>query len=502
MLTYLANARLGDHAVGYHVVNVALHALVTVEALYLGSILLGSAVGGAVTAALFAVHPIHTEAVTSIVGRAELLAALLVLASCLALVRATQREGWVRAAWVGISVGVLAMGTLAKESALAGVPLCAIIHLWVRRQPGIRRTAVLLAPYGLVGLGYLALRFLMVGALTYPEKPAILSNPLAHVAVLPRVATAVVVLWQYLSQLALPLRLSADYSFNEIPIVLSVFDPRFLIAAALFGCLGLALVLGVKQAPELAVAVALMVVSLALTANVLFPIGTIKAERLLYLPSFGWCLACGWFVWQWSRRGQRTWLLVVAVVVTAFAARTAVRNRDWRDNFTLFAATVQTSPNSAQAHHNLAVTYDERGQLDEAMLHFRRALAIDPTFALAAFGIGRIYEEKGLYAGALHWYGQATQLDPRLSRAHLNAGAIRYRLGELAPAATAFSAGLESDPDNPALLVGLSLVRLAQGDRAEAEAIIKRVESLPHGDPHAAELLGEARQALHEANSR
>jgi protein O-mannosyl-transferase len=498
MLTYLANARMGCGVIGYHVVNVGLHALVTVATFFLSRILLDSTLAAVLGAALFAVHPVHTEAVSSIVGRGELLAALFVLGSLFALARATQHEGQQRHVWVAISAGLVAAGCLAKESGFVAIPLCAAVYLWLRRAPGWKESLALLVPYTVVAIGYLGLRILVVGSLTLPTKPGLLDNPLAHVPLLPRLETALVVLWQYLATLAMPLHLSADYSYNEIPVVASALDPRFLGALALFTAATIGLVLCRKRAPALLLAAAFFTIPLALTANVLFPIGTIKAERLLYLPSLGWCLACAWLISHAPERHRRGWLGLATLVIVALAGRTWVRNRDWQSNFALFTATVQTSPHSAKAQHNLAVAYEERGDVDNAMLHFRAALAIYPPYEWAAFGIGKIYEEKGLENGALEWYATATRLNDHVTLAYLNSGAIYYKRGDLTAAERDFHSGLQAEPNNPRLLIGMALVRVAQDDRVEARALLDRAESMADGTPDIAKLLGEARQLLEQ----
>ncbi|HXQ21376.1 MAG TPA: tetratricopeptide repeat protein, partial [Candidatus Acidoferrales bacterium] len=344
-------------------------------------------------------------------------------------------------------------------------------------------------------------RMFVLGLVTLPDEPQILDNPLVHVQLAPRLETALVVIWQYLSQLALPLHLSADYSFNAVPVVSSVRDPQFLGAAVLFTALATLLALNGRRAPTLVLAAVFAALPMALTANILFPIGTIKAERLLYLPSVGWCLACGWLITQ-VRRRQAWAVAVITLVVVAYAGRTWMRNRDWQNDLTLFAATVQTVPGDAKAQYNLAKAYEDRGRLDAAMQHFRAALAIYPLDADSAFGIGRIYDKQGLENDALNWYGRATELNAGLADAHLNIGVIRYRRGDLAVAEREFRSGLDSEPDNPRLLIGMSLVRAAQGHHAEAEETFNRVEAMAHTDVDILKLLAQARQILGQQVTR
>jgi tetratricopeptide (TPR) repeat protein len=418
----------------------------------------------------------------------------LVLGALLAFVRADRSRGWRWAAWWAASLGAFAAALLSKESACTAVGLVALVAWWIRPpQRGTGRWLAAAVPYAAIGVGYLGLRLWIVGSLTLPTRPSMLDNPLAHATVPSRIATAAVVLFEYLSQLFLPLHLSADYSYNEIPLIDSAADPRLLLA--LGGGLLLVLVVGLaaRRVPALGMAALFAAVPLSLTANVLFPIGTIKAERLLYLPSVGWCLAAGWFgaaAWQRHRRAAAA---VLVTLLAAYGARTVVRNRDWRDDLSLFGAAVQASPNSAKAHYNLGVAYDKRGDTDAAMLHLRQALQIHPGCADAALTIGTIYEKKGLYGGALHWYARTLQLDWSLARAHLNTGSIRYQLHEYTAAEAAFRSGLAVEPRNPRLQLGLGLALRAQNRPIEARLVLDGIDAERLTEPGLRDSLEQAR---------
>ena len=499
MLTYVANARLSPAPWGFHLANVGLHVLVALLARGLAWRLLDTQFAAAVAALLFAVHPVHTEAVTGVVGRAELLAALAAFGTLLALARALDAAGRGRVAWMGASILAFAAGLLAKESAFTIVGLVAVLHWRLAPRASFADRVRLLLPYAVVGAAYLGLRVVVVGALGLPAPPGSLDNVLAHVDLATRIRTALIVLWEYVSLLAFPLTLSADYSFNAVPLAVSNADPRLLLAVALLGGLALAVIAAARRAPALLVATLFTVIPLALTANLLVPIGTIKAERLLYLPSFGWCLACGWLLARLAAARPRTAVALVSMTVMLFGTRTWLRNRDWRDERTLYAATVATAPNSAKAHHNLAVALQRDGELEESMVHFRRALEIYPDYASAAFGIGHLYTLKGLDAGAVPWYQEALRRDPHFAKAHLQLGMIRQRHREYAAAEAAFRAGLESEPDNPLLLVNLAAVRLSQGDRGGAQAALRRLDRVTSDAAAVPAVVAEARRQIEVA---
>jgi protein O-mannosyl-transferase len=408
ILSYRLDRLAGEGPAIAHAMNVVLHATTTVLVFALASRVLRTVAGGVVAAAIFAVHPVHTEAVTSVAGRAEVLAALFVLATLLASLAAERTGAAHPFRWRVASLAAFACALLAKENAAAAVGLVALLH---RRRGGSRRVrhiAALLVPYVAMAGVFVLIRRQIVGGLTTGAPPPFLDNPLAYADAATRIRTALVVLAQYGSTLAVPLRLSADESFDQVPAATSVLDVRFVGALAALGGVTLVLAAWRRRAPALAFAGLFAAVAIALTANVAFPIGTIKAERLLYLPSVGWCLACGWLLRRWPRGGVQA--AAGAALVLALGMRTWVRNWDWHDEFTLFTATAIASPNSARAQENAGAVYGQGGRLDEAIAHYRRALAIDPGSRSAALGLAVASELAGRPDDAARWRAHAATL--------------------------------------------------------------------------------------------
>jgi len=500
MLSYVANARVDGSPVGFHAVNVLLHVAVALAFYALALQLLAAPTAAWIAAALFAVHPIHTEAVTGIVGRAEILAALAALGSLLALARALALEGRSRARWMACSLIAFAIGVLCKESAFTTIGLVLVVHWRLAPADPFRRRVAVLAPYVVVGATYLALRLWVVGSLGLPAPPGALDNPLAHVDTATRVRTAAVVLWEYLAMLLAPARLSADYSFNQVPLQLSWGEPRVWVAGVLLVGLAAAALAMWRRRPEITVAAALFAIPLALTANLLFPIGTIKAERLLYLPSAGACLVAGWLLARWAAARPRGAGLAVAAILAVLAARTWVRNDDWQDERTLYAAAVRVAPDSAKGHHNLAVALQRAGEYDDAIAHYHRALTIYPAYAAAAFGIGHIATLRGDDETAMRWYLATLKRDNEFAKAHLQLGMIYQRRGDYPAAESAFTAGLATEPDNALLLVNLAAARLSQGNRWGARAALTRLDgAAPPADENTVELVAAARREIEVA---
>ena len=298
-LSFAVNHALGGlEPRGYHVVNVLLHAAVSTTFLaVLGALVPWmTAVAAAV---VFAVHPVHTEVVASVVGRAELLAAFGFFAAwwCLLAADAARTRtppGPVRALEAaGVVVFLAAM--LAKENAIALLPVLIFTDV-VRAGPAgigatLRRRLPRYAALALVAVLFVAVRVRLSGELTPAIPP--LDNPLVTLAAASRWMTAIAVAAYYALRLVFPLWLSADYTAWQIAPVTTPLDPRFLAGlAALLAVLG-GIWWGRERDQPTALGLGLMAIPFLLISNLVFLIATIMAERWIYLPSAGFCLVAG-----------------------------------------------------------------------------------------------------------------------------------------------------------------------------------------------------------------
>lgn len=452
MASYALDRAAGGAPWTSHLGNVLLHVAATAAAFDLARLLLRSLPAAGFAALVFAVHPIHTEAVTSIAGRAELLAALFALVSLAAFVRAADDRS-VRS--TGVALAALAAAVVSKESACALALLLPLVGWWTRRSED-RPLWIRLVPYALVVVGSLVVRRFVLGALGEAVPPPFVDNPLAWVPVPERIATALVVLTDYLGTLALPIRLSADEGFDQIPVVTSVADVRLLASLALLAALATAAWIGRRRAPVVGFGAAFFFAAFVVTSNVVIAIGTIKGERLTYLPSFGWCLVMGWGARRAIGNRLGAPAVVAAAVLALLAARTVVRNDDWRDNFTLFTRTVAVAPASVRANANAGAMYGGAGRLDLAERYYARAVEIRPEFAPAVIGLGGVAEARGDTATALTRYLQALRLDPSARHPALRAAEILARGGASDRAAEILRQALAVAPDDAALAAALA----------------------------------------------
>ena len=447
ILSYAFNyAAAGIRPFTYHLVNVLLHALNGVL-VYLILVALFRARGLAlVSAAAFALHPIHTEAVANVVGRAELLSNAFLFLAWLWYLKRDEAPAPSRSRWLVGSILAAALALFAKEHAPILLGLLILSDLFRARERGlpvgatIRERFWAVYPWYLLPLaGYLVARYFVLGGLLTPQFSWI-SYPPATADLWSRYMTTVKGLGMYIWLLFFPVRLSSDYSYNQIPLSHSIFDPP--VVASLLALLG---VLGVgawnwRRRPEISMGVGIFALAILPVSNLVFPIGTIIAERLLYLPSLGFCLILGVAVTRLAAypRWRPLAMGALGLLLVAYGARTVVRNWDWRSNLTLFAAAARASPNSTDAHAYLGQALLEHENLSGARREFERSLEIYPGYNRALVGLGTIFEKQGKLEEAVQAYRKVKKGKQYYGRARLNLGFIALKQGRDSEAVAEF----------------------------------------------------------------
>jgi Flp pilus assembly protein TadD len=233
--------------------------------------------------------------------------------------------------------------------------------------------------------------------------------------------------------------------------------------------------------PEIWLAV-LFLVLIAPVSNVVFPIGTIMAERLLYLPSIALCLLVGAALARFAGDGPR-WrtMLAAAIVTVALGANlwaAAARNRDWRSDEPLFAATARTSPGSAKAHFNYGSTLLERGRVGDAEAELRWAVAIAPVYPEAHNVLGTIDLSRGDLAVAEREFRAALRDAPEYAPALANLGIVLRRQDQSLEAEQVLRKAAALDSTMATVYANLGLLAEQRGDPAEAVACYRRAYAL------------------------
>jgi protein O-mannosyl-transferase len=470
-LTIAANWSLGagDPRV-FHVTNVLLHATASVLVFLLARRLLApaAAVGAGL---LFAVHPVHVEAVANVVGRAEVLATLFAVAAVLAylgdnrLAAEGDRGSWRRYATTFGTLGAMLLALASKESAFA-LPGLFLLGDWiVSRRRGTRlgdevqRHALLWLGSVVLAVGWLVWRAAVVRDLTGTE----VAPGLEGLGMGGRTTVMLPVVLHYVRLLFFPVKLSADYSPDFIRAS-GAPTP----AGALGGALMLALlavaVVAARRAPVVTFGFGWIAATVFIVANIIVPTGVLLAERTLYLPSVGAVLVLGWGLEAARARAPRAAFAAFAALLLAAALRTVTRNPVWRNNDVFFPMLVKDAPGSYRGEWTEAMLAVERGDSAEGERRLRRAILIEPLAAPVWRDLGRLLYRRGRHAQAATAFWTAWRLDPpggtldaqRAVQNYLLAGQIDSAEARLAEADSAV-------PGDPELMIAASDIALARG---------------------------------------
>jgi protein O-mannosyl-transferase len=451
----------------FHAVNILLHALVTLMVVLLAHDLSGGRIAAAAVAGvLFAVHPIHVESVAGIVGRSELLAALGVLTAVACHRRALRQPRSGVSIWSGAAWAATLCGMLAKESAIVAPVLCALSEtVPPHPSPKHRARAIQYAGYAACAALYLGARAAVLGSMGPGQSIPFVDNPAASAGPIDGRLTGLGTLVRYAAILAWPRNLSADYSYAQIPIIRSLGDPLAL------GGLTLALVVIASglwllpRSPFAGFAFLLVAVGASLTTNITLFIGTLLAERLMYLPSVGLCLLAGWVVERFPRGAARSAALAVtAFLVALLFVRSWARIPDWTDDFSLYSSAARVSPQSARIRYNLGNAYLQMARYRDAEASYRAALAIYPEFQDARVNLGMALVQQGHAREALELLLAAAQKDPGNADLAVNLGTAYRSLDDPARAEQSFRRALELDAHSSRAWNNLGSIELRRGE--------------------------------------
>ncbi|MGB7723023.1 MAG: hypothetical protein WBL65_24210, partial [Bryobacteraceae bacterium] len=481
-LTYLFNYAVlenGDQPAGYHAINFLLHVSNVLLLYLLARRWWKTGWKAWAVAALWAAHPVLTESVTNIAGRADLLAALAVLSGLWMYLKSAESRGVRRWAWLGGLMLAAMCGVFSKENAVVLPGVMALFELsWWDRKRG--RALALGCLAVLPALAAMAYQRAVVFSEFPPVEIPFLDNPLAAAGFWSAKLTAIRLLAKYLGLLIWPAHLSWDYSYAQIPMATgSLADWAGWMAVA---AVGVAAFLAYRFNRTVFSAIGFAFVTLLPTSNLVLPIGSIFAERFLYLPAIALVICLVAAADGLGRKAP----VVLCVIGVLLAARTWVRNADWRDSVTVTTAGVATSPNSYKTHGALALALFEadpgHANLDHVIAEAEKGLAIldglpdDRLNSDAFLQAADYYRVKGVYQRELQLLlhtrsiveanhgsdaSKFVELEDELSAAYLH-------LGNAAESAAAAAAAIGRSPRTAESYRLLAAASLEDGQAEDA----------------------------------
>jgi Flp pilus assembly protein TadD len=456
---------------GYHLLNVLLHGVNGLLVYELTRRYTGRRPLSLFTALLFVAHPVHTEAVSYVAGRPELLAtAFLLLAWIASLDRAQRRSAY------PLSLLSFLAALLSKESAIVLPAILALADWCAGPRESRSRWPSLLSGYSghlaVAGL-YLGARILVLGQLGVPRGAAFFADEPWRT----RALTMSQAFVEYLRLLVWPSRLQSDYDYATVPRA-AAFDLRVAFSMAALAAVFLAGVALLRSRRLEAFALLFFFVAMAPVSNIV-PTGILMAERVLYLPAASVCLLAGSALERLMRSGwPRLTVALCCLLVTAAALRVQRRNLDWRDQAAFIDALALAAPDNVKGQISLGVLRGQQGRAREAELALRRAVALAPDKAVTHGRLGELYVSQGRFDEATAALRISLALSTRFDFVHAAEARVLGHDGDFAGAAAALRRALALGPPSAELHQELGVALLRLGDREGALGELQRAVTL------------------------
>src|SRR3989338_3307423 len=469
---------------GFHLSNIIFHTVSCILVYSIFNSLFNNHTISIITSLLFACHPIHTESVTWISGRTDIIAAMFFLSAFYLYQKAIHslpinekncslnspevlklflKHGKI---FYVCSIILFALAMLCKEM-VATLPflLIAYTHYFagLRNRGQFKISLLLSTPYFFVILLYGGIRFIILGIHT-------VVNPGGEEmrGFYPTTLSFTKTIFIYLFKLIYPAHLSAyiqnpmSFSITEPTIILSIFG----VAVLIFLIVWLK-----KRWAGMSFLILFYLVTLLPLSNFIrisapWDMGFVTAERFLYIPSLGFCgiisvlltnawktLKCSFSILEYV-----TILLFIALLIF-YSGRTLSRNRDWIDENTFFSKTLKEAPNAALLHHAIGTIYSKNGLFDQAIAAFKEAIKINPEYIQSHFNLGTMYYQKGMLTDASNEFKKVLKLNKKYVKAHNNLGIIYAGNGQLHEAISEFEEALKYDSHNEKARNNLAIIK-------------------------------------------
>ncbi|KAM7345947.1 transmembrane O-mannosyltransferase targeting cadherins 3 isoform 1-T2 [Cochliomyia hominivorax] len=562
---------------------------------------------------LFAVHPIHTEAVTGVVGRAELLSSLFFLGAFLAYSRAVsssisaaKKSQKFKTQWFQLCINFslcLLASMLCKEQGITIAGICVAYELFVvqnihpsqlwhtllnlfeervassNQTPSPTNKAAITkliqssSTSTVIGstslsanlisskptannfttplqwsttlikrLGFLVsiTICLLVGRVYVmgSQLPVFtrFDNPASAAESPARQLTYSYLIYLNSWLLLFPCDLCCDWTMGTVPLIESLMDKRNLATLITFSILAALIVKAcisqsLQHTRMLIMCLAWIVLPFLPASNLFFPVGFVVAERILYMPSMGFCLLVvyGYEKMKEGKGSKVKYILNVSLLLllATHSIKSYKRNKDWKNEYTLFMSGVHVNDRNAKLFNNVGHALENEGRFQEALSYFQQAVKIQPDDIGAHINVGRTFNNLKMYSEAEKAYLKAKSLFPRIKpgesyqariapnhlnvfinlanliarnqtrleeadflyrqaismradyvQAYINRGDILMKLNRTAQAQEVYEKALLYDSENADIYYNLGVVFLEQGKSAQANVYFNKALEL------------------------
>uniref|UniRef100_A0A8L7T4E6 dolichyl-phosphate-mannose--protein mannosyltransferase n=2 Tax=Brugia malayi TaxID=6279 RepID=A0A8L7T4E6_BRUMA len=517
-ITFAINYAIsGLHTTTYHIVNITLHAIICV---LLYKILINlskifyekypNRIAFHVSL-LFAIHPIHSEAVASIVGRSELLMTLFTLTALHLYIKCwCKSEFSMKSKFTIVSLSAIAL--FSKEQGIVVMPLCATFDICASNISPIRffiafrkrmnsdgsnneidkSTAHIIQQYcdcirrvmicSMICIALLLFRFSINGFQSpqfSPNDNLIASCPSVFLRLINYCYIYMLYIWLQLY----PFHLCFDYSMGCVTLIESINDHRFLISTIfIIGVIIfiIQLIRGYFEKQLRIFSIVFYIITFLPASNIFVTVGFVLAERVLYLPSVAFCLitVCAYEKTEEVMiRNKSANILksVTTIIFIMFFIKSYKRSLEWRNELDLYKSGLKVCPNNAKIHYNIAKIMADNGDISRATVNYANAIRLNPTYENAMNNLANIYLKYDRNLEAEQLLRKAIKIRPNFAAAWMNLGLAQLAQKRYKDAENSFEQALSLRFPYPDCLYNMGLLYLQQNQKTYAREIWQNI---------------------------
>ncbi|MDP8216960.1 MAG: tetratricopeptide repeat protein [Candidatus Kaelpia imicola] len=444
-LSYMLNYSLDRLNVRYyHIFNILLHILVGISLYWLLRLLLLNRLLSLLTTLLYISHPIHTDSVTYLSGRAGILVALFVVTGFMLYIKSTNKKS---KTLFSLSLISYILSLLSKESALIFVLIIFCYHYIFN----LKIDKLKIVSLTIVTFIYLFIRSSII-------ESSLIAN-LISLNFIQRIPGFFVAIVDYLRILIIPYGLHFDYgkltfSWGYYKTLLGLF---IFIGSIYYA-------LKTKNRDRvLSLSILWFSIALIPVSNIFYPLPFYMSEHYLYIPSIGFFLIFIVLITKLIKKLDKSKQLKISIylflvsLITTYSSLTYRQNNYWKNPITFYKHIIKYNPKSTNAYINLGCEYREMSDINNAYLCYKKALDLDKNNEETYNNLGFIYLTKGNIRSAIASFEKAIELNPQYGSAYTNLGNLYSSQKEIDKALPLYKKAIEINPNDASAFYNLAV---------------------------------------------
>jgi len=379
------------------------------------------------TTLIFIAHPIHTEVIANIKSRDEIMCMLFSIFSIICFLNYIDNGRKIKDLIIGFVL--IFLGILSKENAFMFIVMIPFT-LFFFRKASLKDYVFVTIPLIVAGAIFIFLRTKFAAGSVSSEITDILNDPFVGATSVQKFATIVYTIGKYFLMMVIPYPLSCFYDYNTISLK-SFSDISAVVSFIAIIAIAVIAIIQFKKKTIISYSIFFFAITFALVSNIFFPIGTSMSERFVFMPSLGFCLIVAYYINKLANPVNRkqksetmqfdsviknkTSLFIIVAILGIYSVMSISRNMDWKDDTSLFAADIKSSPNSVNLNKGYSyalidsanVIKNKQHQADSfnmAKPYLKKIIEMYPKYTEIYTKLGYVYYMLNNFDSAVYYY--------------------------------------------------------------------------------------------------